>query len=67
MSLRVALGPRSLVLAILLIGIPVMASATASACTCDEICRPGEVYSDEHETCVGGEETADEDTEKPTS
>jgi hypothetical protein len=45
----------------------VTTSAPAAACICDEICRPGEVYSDEHETCIGGEEVSEEEQEKPTS
>jgi hypothetical protein len=40
---------------------------TARACICDEICSPGEVYSNEHEMCVDEKKTADEATENPTS
>jgi hypothetical protein len=42
-------------------------SAPVAACICDEICRPGEVYSDEHETCISSEDASEEEKEKPTS
>ena len=42
-------------------------SAPIAACICDEICPPGEVYSDEHEGCISAEEVSEEEKEKPTS
>ncbi len=42
-------------------------SAPVAACICDEICRPAEVYSDEHETCISSEDGSEEKKEKPTS
>jgi len=42
-------------------------TAPVAACICDEICRPGEVYSDEHEACISSDEASEEEKEKPTS
>ena len=64
-SFRPVAGLRSVALMLFLAG--ACAPVAAFACICDEICHPGEVYSDEHEMCIADEGTADEQTEKPTS
>lgn len=61
------LALRSLMMVLLLIGAGAGLSAAAFACSCDEICHPGEVYSDAHEMCVYEAIVTDEATEKPTS
>ena len=50
-----------------LFGAGLTTSAPVAACICDEICGPGEVYSDEHEGCISGDELSVEEKENPTS
>ena len=47
LGLRRRLGGTILAAFFLLAG-----AATGVACICDEICHPGEIYSDEAEMCV---------------
>ncbi len=64
-SFRPGAGLKSVAMMMFLIS--ACAPVVTWACICDEICHPGEVYSDEHEMCIADEGTADEQTEKPTS